>query len=66
MVAGEKLINTGKISETINNEMKRVTCRTGEHRGDMGGNQPSAATAELTTPRRHVCRSKSQQRNELC
>lgn len=31
MAAGEKLINTGKISEAIN-EMKQVTCRTGELR----------------------------------
>lgn len=31
MAAGEELINTGKISEPIN-EMKEVTCTTGEHR----------------------------------
>lgn len=31
MAAGEELINIGKISEPIN-EMKEVTCTTGEHR----------------------------------
>lgn len=61
MAAGEELINTAKISEPIN-EMKKITCTTGEHRLEVGGHRPSAATAELTTPNRHMSRHKSQQR----